>query len=59
MVVECGASFRSPSHAGADAATPHGRPMPTVLDGLTDFEREVIRARTMEGREGVRRAHGA
>jgi len=32
--------------------TPHGRLMLTVLSGLAEFERELIRARTSEG--GVR-----
>jgi DNA invertase Pin-like site-specific DNA recombinase len=31
--------------------TPHGRLMLTVLGGLAEFERELIRARTGEGRE--------
>ena len=35
---------------GADTTTPHGRLMLTVLGGLAEFERELIRARTSEGR---------
>jgi len=31
--------------------TPHGRLMLTVLGGLAEFERELIRARTDEGRK--------
>jgi DNA invertase Pin-like site-specific DNA recombinase len=31
--------------------------MLTVLGGLTEFERELIRARTGEGLEGARAAH--
>ena len=31
--------------------TPHGRLMLTVLGGLAEFERELIRARTGEGRK--------
>jgi DNA invertase Pin-like site-specific DNA recombinase len=34
----------------ADTTTPHGRLMLTVLGGLAEFECEVIRARTTEGR---------
>ena len=34
----------------ADTTTPHGRLMLTVLGGLAEFERELIRARTGEGR---------
>jgi hypothetical protein len=36
--------------AWADTTTPHGRLMLTVLGGLAEFERELIRARTGEGR---------
>jgi DNA invertase Pin-like site-specific DNA recombinase len=45
-----GAGFRSLADAWADTTTPHGRLMLTVLGGLAEFEREVIRARTGEGR---------
>ncbi len=31
--------------------TPHGKLMVTVLGGLAEFERELIRARTGEGRK--------
>ena len=46
-----GAGFRSLHDAWADTTTPHGRLMLTVLGGLAEFERELIRARTGEGRE--------
>ena len=45
-----GAGFRSLSDAWADSTTPHGRLMLTVLGGLAEFERELIRTRTGEGR---------
>jgi DNA invertase Pin-like site-specific DNA recombinase len=45
-----GAGFRSLADAWADTTTPHGRLMLTVLGGLAEFERELIRARTSEGR---------
>ena len=45
------AGFRSLNDAWADTTTPHGRLMLTVLGGLAEFERELIRARTGEGRE--------
>jgi DNA invertase Pin-like site-specific DNA recombinase len=45
-----GAGFRSIGDAWADTTTPHGRLMLTVLGGLAEFERELIRARTGEGR---------
>jgi len=44
------AGFRSLGDAWADTTTPHGRLMLTVLGGLAEFERELIRARTSEGR---------
>ena len=50
-VAEKGAGFRSLHDAWADTTTPHGRLMLTVLAGLAEFERELIRARTGEGRE--------
>jgi DNA invertase Pin-like site-specific DNA recombinase len=49
-VSEAGAGFRSLADAWADTTTPHGRLMLTVLGGLAEFERELIRARTGEGR---------
>jgi DNA invertase Pin-like site-specific DNA recombinase len=45
------AGFRSLKDAWADTTTPHGRLMLTVLGGLAEFERELIRARTGEGRK--------
>jgi DNA invertase Pin-like site-specific DNA recombinase len=50
-VTERGAGFRSLKDTWADTTTPHGRLMLTVLGGLAEFERELIRARTGEGRE--------
>ena len=49
------AGFRSLADAWADTTTPHGRLMLTVLGGLAEFERELIRARTRTG-EGRERA---
>jgi DNA invertase Pin-like site-specific DNA recombinase len=46
-----GAGFKSLADAWADTTTPHGRLMLTVLGGLAEFERELIRARTDEGRK--------
>jgi DNA invertase Pin-like site-specific DNA recombinase len=45
------AGFRSLRDAWADTTTPHGRLMLTVLGGLAEFERELIRARTGDGRK--------
>lgn len=50
-IAKAGAGFRSLADAWADTTTPHGRLMLTVLGGLAEFERELIRARTVEGRE--------
>lgn len=50
-VAKAGAGFRSLADTWADTTTPHGRLMLTVLGGLAEFERELIRARTGEGRE--------
>ncbi len=49
-LAERGAMFRSLGDPWADTTTPHGRLMLTVLAGLAEFERELIRARTGEGR---------
>jgi DNA invertase Pin-like site-specific DNA recombinase len=50
-VAKAGAGFRSLNDIWADTTTAHGRLMLTVLGGLAEFERELIRARTSEGRE--------
>ena len=49
-VAKAGAAFRSLADTWADTTTAHGRLMLTVLGGLAEFEREIIRARTGEGR---------
>jgi DNA invertase Pin-like site-specific DNA recombinase len=49
-VAKAGAGFRSLGDTGADTTAPHGRLMSIVLGGLAEFERELIRARTGEGR---------
>jgi DNA invertase Pin-like site-specific DNA recombinase len=51
---ERGATFRSLGDTWADTTTAHGRLMLTVLGGLAEFERELIRVRTGEGRERAR-----
>ena len=54
------AGFRSLGDTWADTTTPHGRLMVTVLGGLAEFERELTRTRTGEGRarRGARREAG-
>jgi DNA invertase Pin-like site-specific DNA recombinase len=51
-----GAGFRSLADTWADTSTAHGRLMPTVLGGLAEFERDLIRARTTEGRARAKAA---
>lgn len=50
-IAKAGAGFRSLADAWADTTTPHGRLMLTILGGLAEFERELITARTSEGRK--------
>ena len=45
------AGFRSLGDSWADTTTAHGRLMVTVLGGLAEFERDLIRSRTGEGRK--------
>ena len=49
-VAKAGAGFKSLGDAWADTTTSHGRLMLTVLGGLAEFERDLIRTRTGEGR---------
>ena len=49
-IAEKRAGFRSLGDSWADTTTPHGRLMLTVLGGLAEFERDLIRARTSAGR---------
>lgn len=49
-VADKGAGFRSLADVWADTTTAHGRLMLTILGGLAEFERELIKARTSEGR---------
>jgi DNA invertase Pin-like site-specific DNA recombinase len=49
-ITERKAGFRSLGDTWADTTTAYGRLMLTVLAGLAEFERELIRIRTGEGR---------
>jgi DNA invertase Pin-like site-specific DNA recombinase len=51
VLTKNGADFKSLRDTWADTTTAHGRLMVTVLGGLAEFERELIRARTGEGRK--------
>jgi DNA invertase Pin-like site-specific DNA recombinase len=50
-VSEAGGQFRSLGDAWCDTTTPHGRLMITVLGGLAEFERSLIKIRTATGRK--------
>jgi DNA invertase Pin-like site-specific DNA recombinase len=50
-ITERGAGFKSLKDAWTDTTSAHGRLMLTVLGGLAEFERELIRDRTGEGRK--------
>jgi len=50
QISERGATFRSIKDAWADTSTMHGRLLVTVLGGIAQFERELIRERTDDGR---------
>jgi len=49
-IAKAGATFKSLADSWADTTTPHGRLMVTILGGLAEFERELIKARTDDGR---------
>ena len=49
-ISKLGAGFKSLGDSWADTTTPHGRLMLAVLGGLAEFERDLILARTSDGR---------
>ena len=55
QIADKGCLFRSLADPWADTTTPGGRLMLTVWGGLAEFERELIKARTMDGRESLSR----
>jgi DNA invertase Pin-like site-specific DNA recombinase len=55
-VGERGAAFKSLADTWADTTTPHGRLMVTILGGLAEFERSLIKSRTDVG---IKRARDA
>lgn len=50
-ITQRGASFRSLADTWADTTTPQGRLLLSLLASLAEYERELIRARTSEGRK--------
>jgi DNA invertase Pin-like site-specific DNA recombinase len=56
LIADKGCLFKSLAEPWADTTTPAGRLMLTVLGGLAEFERELIKIRTSEGRERAKRA---
>jgi DNA invertase Pin-like site-specific DNA recombinase len=55
-ISKAGAQFKSLRETWADTTTPVGRLMVTIIGGIAEFERELIRARTGDG---IRRAKAA
>ena len=56
QIADNGCLFKSLADPWCDTTTPGGRLMLTVLGGLAEFERELIKIRTGEGRERAKRA---
>ena len=57
-IADKGCLFKSLADPWADTTTPAGRLMLTVLGGLAEFERELIKSRTSEGkRKSETRGH--
>jgi DNA invertase Pin-like site-specific DNA recombinase len=50
-IAKAGAGFKSLADIWADTTTARGRLMLTILGGLAEFERELILARTGDGRK--------
>jgi DNA invertase Pin-like site-specific DNA recombinase len=53
---KAGAQFKSLGETWADTTSPAGRLMITIIGGIAEFERELIRARTGDG---IKRAKAA
>ena len=51
QLAERSIGFKSLADSWADTTTPHGRLLVTMLGGIAEFERELIRARTGDGRK--------
>ena len=51
QLAERSIGFKSLADSWADTTTPHGRLLVTMLGGIAEFERELIRARTGDRRK--------
>ena len=49
QVEKAGANIKSLKEPWLDTTTPQGRRLCTIFSGVSQFERELIRERTMEG----------
>jgi DNA invertase Pin-like site-specific DNA recombinase len=56
QIADKGCQFKSLADPWCDSTPPTGRLLLTVLGGLAESERELIKARTTEGRERAKRA---
>lgn len=56
QIEQAGGHFKSMAEGWADTTTPAGKLMLTVLGGLAEFERSLIKERTTEGRTRAVRA---
>ena len=56
QIADRGCLFKSLADPWCDSTTPTGRLILTVLGGLAEFERELIKARATEGRERAKHA---
>ena len=56
QIADRGCLFKSLAEPWADTTTPGGRLMLTVLGGLAEFERELIKIRTGDGRERAKQS---
>ena len=55
MIREAGGKFQSLLEPWADTTTHAGKMIMTVFAGIAEFERELIRERTMAGREAAKK----
>ena len=54
-LMEKGVSIKSLNEKWADTSTPAGKAMITVFAGFAEFERDLIRQRTSDGREAAKK----